>query len=99
MKITIDFRRVFHLGLLLVGTYGGAKILEEHLELSTMASYGLACFTVCQISNILMKLYGWEETNTQKRTTSSAMLSTERQQQHPRQPLIQHIDLLLPILL
>ena len=61
MKVTLDFRRIFHLSLLIVGTFGGAKLLEEYLEMSTLASYGLACFGVCQMSNILMNLLGLED--------------------------------------
>ena len=56
MKVTIDFWRVFHLGVLLVGTCGGAQLLEQQLELSTMAAYGLACFCVCQFSNVVIKV-------------------------------------------
>ena len=80
MKVTVDFRRIFHLSLLIVGTYGGAKLLEEHLAMSAMASYGLACFSVCQISNILMNLYGLED----KKGNNGTVAVVEKHQEKGR---------------
>lgn len=56
MKVTLDFPRILHLLILVVLTYAGAIYLKDQWELSGLAAFGLSCFTVCQISNVFLKL-------------------------------------------
>jgi len=56
MKVTIDFRRVLHLILLVATTWLAGRFFVDQFEMSNLTAYGLGCFLVCQISNVFMKV-------------------------------------------
>ena len=56
MKVTIDFWRVLHLNLLVATTWLTGRFFVDRFEMSNLTAYGLGCFIVCQISNVLMKV-------------------------------------------
>jgi hypothetical protein len=57
MKVTIDFKRVLHLVILIVLTLTFGRLLTENYEWKPLAAYGLVCSLVCQLSNVIMKFH------------------------------------------
>ena len=56
MKVTFDSRRVLHLAALIVATYFSGRYLVDEWDMSALSAYGLGCFDVCQVSNMLLWL-------------------------------------------
>jgi hypothetical protein len=59
MKVTIDIQRVSHLAILLIASYAGGQFLAEQLDFSKLSAYGMSCYVVCQLGNIVLKLWEW----------------------------------------
>lgn len=55
MKVTIDFKRILHLLLLIVLTLTFGGLLIQRYDWKPLSAYGLACSVVCQINNIILK--------------------------------------------
>ena len=56
MKVTVDFKRILHLILLVVLTVTFGNLLMQLMEWDWKVSYGLSCTVICQLNNIVMKL-------------------------------------------
>ena len=57
MKVTFDLKRLLHLIILITLTVTVGRHLIEHYEWKPLSAYGMSCSLVCQISNVLLKLY------------------------------------------
>lgn len=70
MKVTIDFWRVLHLILLVATTWLTGRFFVDQFEMSNLTAYGLGCFIVCQISNVLLKVLEGQTPTTLAPTTA-----------------------------
>eukprot|EP00980_Cylindrotheca_fusiformis_P013654 scaffold3515_cov126-Cylindrotheca_fusiformis.AAC.3 len=60
MKVSLDATRLFHLLALIAFTIGGGQLLIHFFEWNGLTAYGTSCTLVCQISNVLMKVWSGE---------------------------------------
>jgi hypothetical protein len=61
MKVTVDPWRLAHLILLMATTWLGGLYLIEEWELSRLSAYGVSCFGACQLSNVILRLFGVDD--------------------------------------
>jgi hypothetical protein len=73
-EISLDWNRAAHLILLVSLTFLFGRLLINRLGWGNMAAYGASCSIVCQISNVIMKLWmedGLQENDKDKDETLS----------------------------
>ena len=60
MKVTFDNTRLLHLFLLIAFSYLGGYLLVSYLEWTPLSAFGFACTVVCQVSNVILKVFSEE---------------------------------------
>ena len=56
MKVTVDTKRLLHLGILLIVTHVLGQYLMTNYEWTFLSAYGFSCSLSCQMSNALLKV-------------------------------------------
>ena len=57
MRVTVDYKRILHLIVLILLTYIFGQILVQRYDWAPLSAYGLTCSLVCQISNVILKFH------------------------------------------
>lgn len=63
MRVNLDANRIIHLLILVACSIGGAVILVSYLDWTPMASFGLSCTVVTQLSNVW---WHWKESSSER---------------------------------
>lgn len=77
MKVSVDASRFLHLLALIALTVGGGQLLIRAFEWNGLTAYGTACTLVCQISNVLMKLWSGDLDDIIKNSSSEESTKKE----------------------